>query len=108
MVAVKQINVETLHEWRQQSRPHILLDIREDSELLQAHISGAIHIPFEQLTEDWDLLDLKLPIVVLCHHGVRSICACVILSELGAKDVLNLSGGIDAWSRKIDATVGLY
>ncbi|MEN8236652.1 MAG: rhodanese-like domain-containing protein [Pseudomonadota bacterium] len=108
MVAVKQIDVETLHEWRRQGQPHVLLDIREDAELAQAHISKAVHIPFEQLIKKLDLLDLELPIVVLCHHGIRSVSACIFLSELGAKDVLNLSGGIDAWARRIDTTVGLY
>ena len=108
MVAVKQIDVETLHEWRQQGLPHVLLDIREASELMQSRVSKAIHIPFGQLIEELDLLDLELPIVVLCHHGIRSVSACIFLSELGAKDVLNLSGGIDAWARRIDATVGFY
>ncbi len=108
MTILKRLDVETLFEWRQRGYAHMILDIREPWELLQAQISDAIHIPSSQLEDKLDLLDLTLPIVVLCHHGVRSIAACLFLSKLGAKDVLNLSGGIDAWARRIDTKVGLY
>ena len=47
--------------------------------------------------------------MVLCHHGVRSRSVSEFLVErLGFTDVCNISGGIDAYSRRVDASVPLY
>ena len=48
------------------------------------------------------------PIVVYCHHGVRSLYVTVALRRLGFQDVRSLAGGIDLWSRDIDASVPRY
>jgi rhodanese-related sulfurtransferase len=48
-----------------------------------------------------------LPLVVMCHHGMRSAHAVHHLREAGY-DALNLAGGIDAWSREIDPQVPFY
>jgi rhodanese-related sulfurtransferase len=53
--------------------------------------------------------DPAAPTVVLCHHGVRSRSVSEFLSErCGFADVYNISGGIDAYSRRVDAAVPLY
>ena len=56
-----------------------------------------------------DELDPSAPTVVLCHHGVRSRSVSEFLVErLSFADVANISGGIDAYSRRVDASVPLY
>jgi rhodanese-related sulfurtransferase len=47
-------------------------------------------------------------LVVYCHHGVRSQAAANWLSNRGASNVLNLTGGIDAWSIIVDKNVPRY
>ena len=47
-------------------------------------------------------------VVTYCHHGVRSLTAAGILERNGYEQVYSLAGGIDAWSREIDANVPRY
>ena len=42
------------------------------------------------------------PLVVYCHHGVRSMAVAEWLAERGLAGILNLQGGIDAWSSEVD------
>ena len=48
------------------------------------------------------------PIVVYCHHGVRSLHAAHWLARGGFAGTINLDGGIDAWSLRVDPTVPRY
>jgi rhodanese-related sulfurtransferase len=53
-------------------------------------------------------LDPDAPIVVMCHHGARSLSVTMWLREQGFTHVQSLAGGIDAWSRTIDPEVPRY
>jgi rhodanese-related sulfurtransferase len=48
------------------------------------------------------------PIVVICHHGMRSMQCAQFLSNQGFDHLINLSGGIDAWSARVDPSVPQY
>ena len=48
------------------------------------------------------------PLIVYCHHGVRSLATARWLVAQGIPDVANLEGGIDAWSRTVDPAVPRY
>ena len=48
------------------------------------------------------------PVVVYCHHGIRSRSGAALLEHLGFRDVRSLAGGIDAWSLLIDPKVPRY
>ncbi|MBL6749731.1 MAG: sulfurtransferase [Nevskia sp.] len=85
-----------------------LLDVREPVELDIARIEGAVHIPLGELAGRLDELRGGLPLVALCHHGVRSELAGRILERNGFTGVAHLSGGIDAWSVHIDPSVPRY
>lgn len=63
--------------------------------------------------QEWaDTLDQELDrealTVVLCHHGVRSMNVANFLVERGFQRVVNVSGGIDAYSRLADRSVPRY
>jgi rhodanese-related sulfurtransferase len=47
-------------------------------------------------------------IVMVCHHGIRSMQAASQLVERGYRKVYNLEGGIDAWSVQVDSSVPRY
>jgi rhodanese-related sulfurtransferase len=54
------------------------------------------------------MLDPGKETLVLCHHGVRSMRAALFLASQGFRDVKNIEGGIDAYSRRVDSSVPLY
>ena len=50
----------------------------------------------------------EIPVYIICHHGNRSMQVTGWLAQQGYKNVVNVSGGIDAYARKVDPTVGFY
>ena len=86
----------------------VLLDVREPWEWQLARIEGAEHVPMNQVpvqAGDWDKTH---PRVVICHHGMRSLQVVAFLERQGFSNLHNLQGGIDAWSRQVDARVPVY
>ncbi len=93
--------------WRREKTPHFLLDVRQSEEYETARIEGAVLIPLAELPGRLSVLAKDRPIVVMCHHGMRSAHAVQHLRAAGF-DAVNLAGGIDAWSRVVDPEVPLY
>lgn len=85
----------------------LLLDVRERWEWNVSRIEGAVLIPMSELESRVESIDRSRPIVVYCHHGVRSVTAAAWMRELGM-DASSLVGGIDRWSREIDSSVPRY
>jgi rhodanese-related sulfurtransferase len=85
-----------------------LLDIREPWEQEICRIHGSNLIPLAQLPARIGELEPGRPIVVICHHGVRSLRAAAFLESCGFDDVVNLSGGIDAWANTVDRAMAMY
>ena len=65
-------------------------------------------IPMREIPARSEELDDEAPIVCICHHGARSANVAMFLESRGFKQVFNLQGGIDAWSRQVDAAVPTY
>lgn len=101
------MTVQEYAAWRREKTPHFLLDVRQPEEYATARIAGAVLIPLSELPERLAELPSDRPLVVMCHHGMRSAHAVRHLREAG-RDAVNLTGGIDAWSRQIDGAVPLY
>lgn len=91
-----------------QSRPAELLDVREPWEFDVCRIEDSRLIPLSQLPARLGELDPARPTVVICHHGVRSLRAATYLEHCGFGDVVNLSGGIDAWARTVAQGMAVY
>jgi len=85
-----------------------LLDVREPWEYEICHIENSILIPIGQIHLKHESLDSNEETVVICHHGVRSRQVAMYLESLGFSNVINLSGGIDAWSQEIDLDMATY
>ena len=88
--------------------PVALLDVREPWEFEKCRIEGSRLIPLSQLPARLGELDPGRTTVVICHHGVRSLRAAAYLEHCGFPDVVNLSGGIDAWARTVDPAMAVY
>lgn len=101
---------ELCRRWPEAERDRaiVLLDVREPQELEQAAIEGARHIPMAQVPAREDELPQDRPIVVFCHLGGRSRRVAQFLAGRGFKEVYNLDGGIEAWSRTVDPSVQRY
>jgi rhodanese-related sulfurtransferase len=86
-----------------------LLDVREPWEYEAAHIEGTKHIPMGDIpTRAHQELDPDQHIVVLCHHGVRSLSVTNWLRQQGYEKVQSMRDGIDGWARTVDPKVPLY
>ncbi len=85
-----------------------ILDVREPAEIAVAPFPGASHIPMGDIPARLTELDPGRETVVVCHHGFRSAQVAMYLARMGFDRVLNLSGGIDAWSETADPTIPRY
>jgi len=84
-----------------------LVDVREAHELAICSIGGK-HIPMNNIPEAWNDLDDSKPVYVLCHHGMRSAMVQNWLHENTPLQVINIEGGIHAWSEEVDNTIPTY
>lgn len=88
-----------------------LIDVREPYEHQQANIKGAELIPMRTVPANLqhiEGLSDEAPIIVFCHHGVRSLQVANWLREHGVENCQSMSGGIDRWSNEADRTVPRY
>ena len=85
-----------------------LLDVREQDEWDAGHAAGAVHIPLGDLPSRFAELDPSDEIVLQCRSGARSARALAFLRQQGYEKVLNLKGGILAWSDEVDPSVPKY
>jgi rhodanese-related sulfurtransferase len=105
---VEEIDVLELSRWQAGKQNFILLDVRDDDEYATAFIPGSTHIPWRELPESLTQLSHDAKIVVMCHHGGRSMRAAMFLQTQGFRYFYNLEGGIDAYAVQIDPTVARY
>jgi rhodanese-related sulfurtransferase len=86
-----------------------LLDVREPWEFETAHMVGAKLLPMGDIpSRAHQELDPEDHIVVICHHGVRSMNVTAWLRQQGFEKAQSMRGGIDAWSRTVDGNVPVY
>ena len=91
--------------------PVTLIDVREPTEYQLARIEGAELIPMRTVPASLQHLEAESdrgPLIVYCHHGVRSLNVVNWLREQGISNAQSMAGGIDRWSREIDPSVPLY
>ncbi len=92
-----------------QGEDFTLLDVREPWEFDLSKIAGAKLIPMGDIpSRAHQELDPDEHIVVVCHHGVRSMSVTNWLRQQGFDRAQSLRGGIDAWSRGVDSTIPTY
>jgi rhodanese-related sulfurtransferase len=91
----------------------VLLDVREPWELQTASVTPpegveVVAIPMNEIPGRLAELDPSRPVACLCHHGARSQRVAAFLAQNGFDKVVNVAGGIDAWSASRDAAVPRY
>lgn len=89
--------------------PPILIDVREQWEFNAAHIENSLLMPMGDVpSRAHQELDEDESILVLCHHGARSLNVTMWLRQQGFAQAQSIAGGIESWSRQIDPTIPRY
>lgn len=107
---MKQIRAHQLAEWladENQAKP-ILLDVREAWEIEKCCLPGSQLIPMHLVPMRCAELNPDREIVVICHHGGRSMQVAMFLEGKGYATVHNLAGGVEAWASEVDPTMCRY
>lgn len=109
---MQQIYPSQVADWAsaQTTRP-VLLDVREGWEVQTACARPAeldfVHMPMQTIPARLSELDRSRPIACLCHHGGRSMQVAHFLALQGY-EVVNVAGGIHAWSAQVDPGIPVY
>ena len=86
-----------------------LVDVREPWEFATARIEGSLPIPMGDVpARAHQELDPEERVLVVCHHGIRSMNVTVWLRNQGFEQAQSVRGGIDAWSVEVDPKVPRY
>jgi rhodanese-related sulfurtransferase len=86
-----------------------LVDVREPFEHRQANIGNAELIPMRGVPQSLESLRATPePLVLFCHHGMRSLQVVEWLRSQGLPNCQSMAGGIDRWSVEIDPSVPRY
>ena len=88
----------------------VLLDCREQAEFDFVRLPDSILLPTSRLGQGFETLEALRDrrILVLCHHGVRSLGVTRLLRRHGFSQVQSIAGGIDAWAAEIDPSLPRY
>ncbi len=87
----------TVEQFAARAETAFIVDVREPSEFLAAHVPGAVNIPQADLATRLDELPRDRPLVCICQAGRRSLRAAQFLAQTGFTDVANVQGGASAW-----------
>jgi len=90
------------------NNPPFLLDVREPHEFEHCHIANSHLMPMQTIPNRLDQLSKNIPIVTICHHGMRSQQVAQFLIQNGFKDITNLTGGVHAWAAEVDNSMPTY
>ena len=99
---VREIDIEQYKKMITAGEPHLLVDVREDSEWSAGHVTGAVHLGKGIIERD---IESKVPqkettLVLYCGGGFRSALAADNLKKMGYAQVISMDGGIREWREK--------
>ncbi len=95
---VPEMTAQELHN-RLQDDELQLLDVRREPEWQAGHIAGAEWFPLDRFKVSAPDIDATAPLAVQCQGGYRSMIACSLLRRAGVENVINVTGGFDAWNK---------
>jgi rhodanese-related sulfurtransferase len=107
---MKQITPPQLAEWLQDEsrRAPFLLDVREPNEFAYCAIPGSVPMPMASVPARMQELPDDTDIVVICHHGGRSMQVAIFLERQGFTGLINLAGGVAQWAQQVDPGMPQY
>jgi rhodanese-related sulfurtransferase len=98
---VKEIDIDEYRRMKEKGEPHLLIDVREESEWAAGHAAGSLHLGKGIIERD---IEAKVPdpatrLVLYCGGGFRSALAADNLRKMGYSDAISLDGGWRAYSQ---------
>jgi len=93
------------------SKRAVLLDVREPEEFAVARLENSVLMPMQSIPPQVQRVEQMADentLLVLCHHGVRSLQVVAWLRGQGIENCYSVTGGIDRWSRELDPAVPRY
>ncbi|XKL66680.1 hypothetical protein PGB90_010100 [Kerria lacca] len=115
----ERITVNDLYKIRLTLEPHILIDVRSNSEYNMCHLPNSLNIHVNSLEKDINCINKKIEdlkqnsddpkIIFICRRGNDSQLAVKLLkTKLNTQNIIDVEGGLHAWSIKIDNNFPLY
>lgn len=107
---MRQISPRQLAAWLAdpgRERP-LLLDVREAWEFEICHLDGSLHMPMHVVPARLNELPRDREVVVICHHGGRSMQVVMFLERAGFAAAQNLMGGVEGWAAEVDPDMRRY
>jgi len=107
---MQQIRARQLADWLADDsrRKPVLLDVREPWEFELCSLPDSRLIPMHLVPTRCTELAPDDEIVVICHHGGRSMQVAMFLERQGYATLYNLMGGVDAWAAEVDSSLRRY
>lgn len=106
------IRPKDLAEWLAQYPAPLVLDVREPWEVQTACVRPdgfqLVQMPMHTVPARLNELPRQQAIACLCHHGARSAQVAYFLLNQGYENVVNIQGGIHAWTQEVDPSVPQY
>lgn len=97
---VETVDASTVKQRLDEGDKPYILDVRTVAEFRQGHISGAHHIPLNELNQRLHEVPVDVEVVTVCRSGARSRMAADVLKGKGYK-VKNMVGGMNMWKGSI-------
>lgn len=97
MNEIQEISVDELKSKIEADETVYIIDVREDFEVANGMIPGAVHIPMNTIPENMDVFSKDISYIIVCAGGVRSENVCQYLVANGIQAV-NMTGGMYSWS----------
>jgi adenylyltransferase/sulfurtransferase len=105
---MKSITVDELDKRIKSGEEIQLIDVREPFEYEICAIAKSLLISLNTIPSNLDKIKKDIPVVFICHHGMRSASAIHFAEAEGFDNLINLTGGIDAWAREVDPSMEIY
>lgn len=97
---MQQLHPKDLQAWKTENKPHLLVDIREEYEVAICTLGG-VHIPMENVIEQYASLPKENPIVFHCNSGKRSDALVYMIEKKFPGDtVFSLFGGVQGYAEQ--------
>ncbi len=96
---IDEVDVHQVKRWMEQSRPFVLLDVREESEWAKGHIPSAQYLGRGILERDIETRfpELDTPFILYCGGGFRSVLSADSMLQMGYRNVISMDGGYRGW-----------
>ena len=117
---MQQISTHQLADWiaecgnsgeeggQERRQKPFLLDVRESWEYEHCHLADSLLMPMQTVPARLAELAPERDVVVICHHGARSMQVAMFLERNGFASIYNLAGGVNAWAHDIDPGMRNY